>query len=407
MRKMARIAAAIAVVFVFCSPVTAQFTMPGERAKQRPVGIKNGQLTPTTAGTVLCNPINTFFPGMQGCWTNSTNSVEGTGVNGFDGNQFFIWYAPSSTAGSGNPAAFRVDRRPSFTGGTPGTTQNAMWGYIVVPSGDTFYEWAILGQVDNSATAGQNVGIYALGNAMTSGAGPTWGGVSQITDRSSAANPTVGRVGLEVDNSANGTDTNSNRVLIDAVVQNFNSGTAPTVTYGLRVSPATFTITNGLYFNNGTFTNFINSNSGTFSVAGTGKITSGSGSLSGVGLSLQNSVGTCTFTATNSGASTQSCTSDERTKTAIRNAASEMAWLESFRIRDYTSRTNGEAGTGIVAQEVMPVHPEMVSEVEGGMYAVQQPSPWKMMKVLQELKTANDSLNACMDSWKCRLFGWR
>jgi Chaperone of endosialidase len=128
-----------------------------------------------------------------------------------------------------------------------------------------------------------------------------------------------------------------------------------------------------------------------------GKITGGTASLSGVGLSLTNSVGTCTFTATASGSSTQSCSSDARLKSDIRDAASAIDWLRSFRLRDYTVRASHEPGMGVIAQEVQKTHPEMVTKTDSGMLAVQQPSPWRMMKVLQELVAENARLSARLD----------
>jgi hypothetical protein len=126
------------------------------------------------------------------------------------------------------------------------------------------------------------------------------------------------------------------------------------------------------------------------SISPSGKISAGNASLSGVGLSLQNSVGTCTFTATSSGSSTQSCSSDRRLKTDIRDAGDELAWLNSFGIRDYAVIANGEPGTSPIAQEVALIHPEMVSEGVNGFLQLQAPSPWKMMRVMQEL-VANDN----------------
>ncbi len=125
-----------------------------------------------------------------------------------------------------------------------------------------------------------------------------------------------------------------------------------------------------------------------------GKIIEGNSGITGAGLSLQNNVGTCTFTATASGSATQACSSDERLKIGIRDAESKLSWLDSFRIRDYTVRASGEPGTSPIAQEVQAVHPEMVTTGIDDMLQLQAPSPWKMLKVIQELKADNDNLRA-------------
>jgi hypothetical protein len=71
----------------------------------------------------------------------------------------------------------------------------------------------------------------------------------QVWDQSNLANPTTGTVGLEVDVAANGTDVNGSRCGIDvALGKGVDSGTAPTVGYGVRVSayfgnPANATVT--------------------------------------------------------------------------------------------------------------------------------------------------------------------
>jgi hypothetical protein len=63
-------------------------------------------------------------------------------------------------------------------------------------------------------------------------------------------------------------------------------------------------------------------------------------------------------------------------------------------------RTTGERATGVVAQELMVTHPEMVHMAANGFYAVDNPKPWKLVKALQELTERRDLLLAELDDQK-------
>lgn len=63
---------------------------------------------------------------------------------------------------------------------------------------------------------------------------------------------------------------------------------------------------------------------------------------------------------------------------------------------------------GIIAQDVEKVYPELVStDSEGRKSADYQRLTAPIIEALRELKADNDSLRACNESWKCRVFGWR
>lgn len=127
-------------------------------------------------------------------------------------------------------------RSASYAGGTPGFVNSAIRVTDTVSAGASAYEWAFLSVLNNSATGGQNVAMYAQGNRQTAGAGPTWAGVCEAREVVAIANPTTGLIGLEVDNRSNGTDTSGNRIGIDVVCTRFNTGgAATTVTFGVRV----------------------------------------------------------------------------------------------------------------------------------------------------------------------------
>jgi hypothetical protein len=102
-----------------------------------------------------------------------------------------------------------------------------------VGSAATTYEWAFLSEIQNSATAGQNVAIYGQGNAATGTTGPTWGGVLQVQDESGGVSP-AGRIGVEVDVDGNGADTSNERTGVNIVAGRYlGAGTAMVVGNGL------------------------------------------------------------------------------------------------------------------------------------------------------------------------------
>ena len=61
-------------------------------------------------------------------------------------------------------------------------------------------------------------------------------------------------------------------------------------------------------------------------------------------------------------------------------------------VRNYTIKSTGEKQTGVIAQEILPNHPDMVRANARGTYLVEQPNPWKLVKAIQELKSDNDNL---------------
>jgi Chaperone of endosialidase len=115
----------------------------------------------------------------------------------------------------------------------------------------------------------------------------------------------------------------------------------------------------------------------------------GSSSASGVVAELQNSSGACTYQP---GASYESvsCSSDARLKKDIVDTGDMLAWLEDIRIRDFTVIADGDRRTGVIAQELLTSHPDMVHSRSDGLYTVEQPNPWIMVRGIQQLKTLVD-----------------
>ena len=111
----------------------------------------------------------------------------------------------------------------------------------------------------------------------------------------------------------------------------------------------------------------------------------GNSAFSGAPVSIQNSTGTCAHTP-GSSSEVVSCTSDERLKKDIVDTDDHLKWLDSFRIRDFTLKADGSRRTGVIAQEVQARHPEMVHAGNDGMFTVDQPDPWRMMAVMQDMR---------------------
>lgn len=54
-------------------------------------------------------------------------------------------------------------------------------------------------------------------------------------------------------------------------------------------------------------------------------------------------------------------------------------------------------------QEVKITHPEMVHVSGDGLYTVDAPNPWKLVKAIQELKADNDRLKAANDNMRATI----
>lgn len=138
--------------------------------------------------------------------------------------------------GADSFASLHIQRNVDHTGGTIGYVGGAIKGYTKVGAGVANFEWAIIGQVDNYATGGENVGIYGQGIRHGASVGATFGGVFEVLDNTGEANPTKSMVGLEVDCRGNGSDNNFNRVGIDLVVnRQLPAGAPNVVSYGIRI----------------------------------------------------------------------------------------------------------------------------------------------------------------------------
>ena len=151
-------------------------------------------------------------------------------------------------------ASFYFRRNANVVGGSSTYVNSCVFAdSYVMGAGETAIEWAILGRLTNSATAGDNSGGYFQG-IKNAGAGPTFGAVVEVIDNG-AGNPATGVVALEIDISANGTDSSNNKLGIYMTSRRQNlSGAANVAGYGIKLdNDAGSSYTVGIDFASATF----------------------------------------------------------------------------------------------------------------------------------------------------------
>lgn len=142
--------------------------------------------------------------------------------------------AGSSTAYDGGLYVFRDAFNVS--GGTPGNVNTAVFSRTRTGAEQKAFEWSGLFLMDNYSNYGENVALYAQGNAY--GAGPTWGLVAEVNN---AYSPNATSVGQEITMGMTGAD-NGNRIGLDVVVHDgkafrgLGSSTVVEATAGVRVA---------------------------------------------------------------------------------------------------------------------------------------------------------------------------
>lgn len=151
---------------------------------------------------------------------------------------------------------FEIYRNATYAGQvhTPGFVNGALRVESIAGqtgSNGGSYEWGITSNMTVNATdASQNVAIYGRTVKAVSRTGGTWAGCLEVKDTTNGQTGAI--IGLEVDLKANGANGNFNRVGIDVVsvnsaVEDGGTGTAPTITYGVRVGPQNGDSNNGGY----------------------------------------------------------------------------------------------------------------------------------------------------------------
>jgi hypothetical protein len=106
---------------------------------------------------------------------------------------------------------------------------------------------------------------------------------------------------------------------------------------------------------------------------------------------LTDSDGSCLHNP-EAGSEVVNCSSDERLKTNIVDTDSALEYFSGLVIRDYNVIASGNRMTGVIAQEVLETHPELVSMGPNDMYSVELPNQWKIVKAIQELDLKIDGI---------------
>lgn len=147
--------------------------------------------------------------------------------------------AEEAAGGATDAGTFHFRRRATYSGGTPGFVNAALFVDTFVeatpgnPSTAAAFEWAGVFVMHNRSPNGENVGCYRQGIKYP-GAGPTWAGTDEIIDWQT--NPTSGAVGVELSFTANGTDNNGARVAYDVSLRKRDgAGASPVASWGYRI----------------------------------------------------------------------------------------------------------------------------------------------------------------------------
>jgi hypothetical protein len=85
-------------------------------------------------------------------------------------------------------------------------------------------------------------------------------------------------------------------------------------------------------------------------------------------------------------------TNNRRLKDDIEDAPPALPQLVDMRIRTYTVKASGEHRTGVIAQEMLWKHADMVHMGAEGLYGVEAPNVWLLVKAVRELEADNDDL---------------
>ena len=117
---------------------------------------------------------------------------------------------------------------------------------------------------------------------------------------------------------------------------------------------------------------------------------------------MQDSDGSCLLNP-EAGTLNITCSSDARLKTGITSTGSVLGKMMGLKIRDFIVKSSGEKTTGVIAQEVQEIMPELVSVGEDGYLTVLQVNNWKLIKAIQELKAENDSLKSRIETLETRI----
>lgn len=244
-------------------------------------------------------------------------------------------------------------------------------------------------------------GVGIAGNIFTGGAAASFGSASNTTNQLNITGPGSGANGGSYISVVNGV---SNVFLLGNRSAVFSTAydSVPIIYANDDLFVYRFSITSANYSTKTTTfaTAASSGTTGTFQVQGgiaasaaswiAAPLTVSTGAA-GVAATLANTAGSCTHTPT-AGSETVSCSSDERLKYSIVDAAPVLNDLMKIRVRDYLVRADGSLQTGVIAQEMALVNPTYVHADANDSLMVDAPNPWKLLKAIQELKAEIEEL---------------
>lgn len=88
------------------------------------------------------------------------------------------------------------------------------------------------------------------------------------------------------------------------------------------------------------------------------------------------------------------CSAGTRQATDIRDARPALPAIDGLRIRDYQLENDRTRQVGVLAQEVVRTHPDMVHTAPDGTLSVDTLNPWVLVKAIQELEARVRQLEA-------------
>jgi hypothetical protein len=242
--------------------------------------------------------------------------------------------------------------------------------------------------ITNSGTGTVTTGTggnFAANNTSTGTIGTATGVFGKVANSNASGTVTTAYGGqFTVTNS--GTMTSAAGIAI----ANISQATSNT---GLLMGTTTIPSGNFGIYNSSTNPNYFAGNIGIGTNAPAYLLHVGSASASGIVEELQNSSGNCTFQPSSS-ALQVICSSDRRLKEDIDDAVPALPQLADMRVRNYTIKASGERTIGVIAQEMIWKHPDLVHMGPDGYYGVEAPNVWLLVKAIQELNAANDDLTA-------------
>jgi len=178
----------------------------------------------------------------------------------------------SGHADAGDSHSLYIQRKATYSGGTAGKVNSALYLETYTPTNNTSYEWGLT-SVLYSASAGTGGGASAVpqnvavnGTTWKQGTAACWGGNFVVYDTQGVFSSTSGpSIGIEVNVGGNGTDNWQQTIGIDAAPQLVSGATSSSLFTAFRSSgSATSTWQHGFYALTGTTSSFTSTATGTY-----------------------------------------------------------------------------------------------------------------------------------------------